>query len=68
MKLTTQLSLTPVAKSDNSGGPQKDPQAFADKYKFEASQSNKQTDTTSDKPMTGADILKKDKQQYGDYM
>ena len=60
--------FNPSGKSDNSGGPQKDPQAFADKYKFEAAQSNKQMDTTSDKPMTGADILKKDKQQYGDYM
>ena len=60
--------FNPSGKSDNSGGPQKDPQAFADKYKFKAAESNKQTDTTSDKPMTGADILKKDKQQYGDYM
>ena len=60
--------FNPSGKSDNSGGPQKDPQAFADKYKFEAAQSNKQMDTTSDQPMTGADILKKDKQQYGDYM
>ena len=60
--------FNPSGKSDNSGGPQKDPQAFADKYKFKAAESNKQMDTTSDKPMTGADILKKDKQQYGDYM
>lgn len=60
--------FNPSGKSDNSGGPQKDPQAFADKYKFEAAQSNKQMDTTPDQPMTGADILKKDKQQYGDYM
>ena len=60
--------FNPSGKSDNSGGPQTDPQAFADKYKFEVAQSNKQFDTTSDQPMTSADILKKDKQQYGDYM
>lgn len=36
-----------------------------EKYQFQAPP---QTDTTSDKPMTGADILKKDKQQYGSYM
>ena len=60
--------FNPSGKSDNSGGPQKDPQSFADKYKFEVAQSNKQMDTTPDNPMTGADILKRDKQQYGDYM
>ena len=60
--------FNPSGKSDNSGGPQKDPQAFADKYKFEVAQSNKQFDTTSANPMTSDDILKRDKQQYGDYM
>ena len=58
----------PSGQSDNSGGPQKDPQAFADKYKFKAAEANKQVDTTSDNPMTSADILKKDKEQYGSYM
>ena len=59
----------PSASQDTpTGAPQKDPQEFADKYKFKAAESNKQTDTTSDKPMTGADILKKDKEQYGSYM
>ena len=58
----------PSGQSDNSGGPQKDPQAFADKYKFKAAEANKQIDTTSDNPMTSSDILKKDKEQYGSYM
>ena len=54
----------------NSSSAQKDPQEFADKYKLNLinSGATKQTDTTADKPMTGADILKKDKEQYGSYM
>ena len=48
-----------------SGGAQKDPQNFADKYKFEVNTSgSKQMDTTSDNPMSAQDILKKDKQMY----
>jgi hypothetical protein len=52
--------------ASGSGSPQKDPQNFADKYKFEVNTSaNKQMDTTSDNPMSADDILKKDKQMYG---
>ena len=61
----------PSASQDTpTGAPQKDPQEFADKYKLNLSNAggSQQTDTTSDKPMTGADILKNDKQQYGSYM
>ena len=36
-----------------------------EKYQFQA---QPQTDTTPDKPMTGDDIINKDKQQYGSYM
>lgn len=52
------------------GAPQKDPQEFADKYKLDLSNArgSQLTDTTSDNPMTSADILKKDKQQFGSYM
>jgi len=61
----------PSASQDTpSGAPQKDPQQFADKYKLDLSKSGatKQMDTTASNPMTGADILKNDKQQYGSYM
>ena len=61
----------PSASQDTpSGAPQKDPQEFADKYKLDLSKSGatKQMDTTASKPMTSADILKNDKQQYGSYM
>jgi hypothetical protein len=52
--------------ASGSSGPQKDPQNFADKYKFEVNTSaNKQMDTTSDHPMSAAEILRKDKENYG---
>jgi hypothetical protein len=56
--------------ASGSSGPQKDPQEFADKYKLDLinSGATKQTDTTPSQPMSGADILKKDKEQYGSYM
>ena len=56
--------------ASGSSGPQKDPQEFANKYKLDLihSGATKQTDTTPSQPMSGADILKNDKQQYGSYM
>ena len=55
-----------TAKFQPSATQSSQPQAANnEKYQFQAPP---QTDTTPDKPMTGADILKKDKQQYGSYM
>ena len=56
--------------ASGSSAPQKDPQEFANKYKLDLinSGATKQTDTTPSQPMSGADILKKDKEQYGSYM
>jgi len=56
--------------ASGSSAPQKDPQEFANKYKLDLinSGATKQTDTTPSEPMSGADILKKDKEQYGSYM
>ena len=51
--------------ASGSSGAQKDPQNFADKYKFEVANSSKnQMDSTSDNPMSADDILKKDKEKY----
>jgi hypothetical protein len=56
--------------ASGSSGPQKDPQEFANKYKLDLinSGATKQTDTSPSEPMSGTDILKKDKEQYGSYM
>ena len=52
--------------ASGSGGPQKDPQNFADKYKADITNSGAtQMDTTSDNPMSPAEILRKDKEKYG---
>jgi len=52
--------------ASGSGGPQKDPQNFADKYKADITNSGAtQMDTTSDDPMSPAEILRKDKEKYG---
>ena len=52
--------------ASGSGGPQKDPQNFADKYKADIKNSGAtQMDTTSDSPMSPAEILRKDKEKYG---
>jgi len=52
--------------ASGSGGPQKDPQNFADKYKADITNSGAtKMDTTSDNPMSPAEILRKDKEKYG---